>query len=111
MPVGGGAPWAIVANGLIVMVRLTPRGGCDAIGGIETLADGRPVLTVRVRAAPSDGAANAALIRLLGKALRVPPGRIGIVSGAIARVKRIKIAGAGAELAAALARLSGAKAA
>ncbi|MGA7426797.1 MAG: DUF167 family protein, partial [Rhodoplanes sp.] len=57
------APWAIVDDGLIVTVRLTPRGGSDAIDGVETLADGRAVLKARVRAAPSDGAANAALSR------------------------------------------------
>jgi uncharacterized protein YggU (UPF0235/DUF167 family) len=41
------------------MVRLTPKGGWDAVDGIEQLADGRSVLKVRVRAAASDGEANA----------------------------------------------------
>ena len=101
-PAGGGAPWAIVADGLIVTVRLTPRGGCDAIGGVETLADGRVVLKARVRAAPSGGAANAALVALLAKALRVAPGRMAIVAGESARIKRVKISGTGPELATAL---------
>ena len=99
---GGGAPWAIVADGLIVTVRLTPRGGCDAIGGVETLADGRVVLKARVRAAPSGGAANAALVALLAKALRVAQGRMAIVAGESARIKRVKISGTGPELATAL---------
>jgi len=99
---GGGAPWAFVADGLIVTVRLTPRGGCDAIGGVETLADGRVVLKARVRAAPSGGAANAALVALLAKALRVAPGRMAIVAGESARIKRVKISGTGPELATAL---------
>jgi uncharacterized protein YggU (UPF0235/DUF167 family) len=42
-------------------VRLTPRGGRDAIDGIEPLSAGRRVLKVRVRAAASEGEANAAL--------------------------------------------------
>ena len=46
-------------------VRLTPRGGRDAIEGTERRADGRAVLKVRVRAAASEGEANAALMRLM----------------------------------------------
>ncbi|MDF2972320.1 MAG: bifunctional methylenetetrahydrofolate dehydrogenase/methenyltetrahydrofolate cyclohydrolase [Microvirga sp.] len=48
-------PWRIRPEGLEVRVRVTPRGGRDAIDGIETLSDGRPVLKVRVRAVPEDG--------------------------------------------------------
>lgn len=104
------APWAIVDDGLIVTVRLTPRGGSDAIDGVETLADGRAVLKARVRAAPSDGAANAALIALLAKALRVAPRRITIVVGESARIKRVRISGTGPELATALGAFAGGQA-
>jgi len=48
-------PWTAAAGGLLLVVRLTPRGGRDAIDGIEELADGRAVLKVRVRATPSEG--------------------------------------------------------
>ena len=104
------APWAIVDAGLIVTVRLTPRGGSDAIDGVETLADGRAVLKARVRAAPSDGAANAALVALLAKALRVAPRRITIAAGESARIKRVKISGTGPELATALGASAGGQA-
>lgn len=100
-------PWAIVDGGLIVTVRLTPRGGSDAIDGVETLADGRAVLKARVRAPPSDGAANAALVALLAKALRVAPRRITIAAGESARIKRVRISGTGPELAAALGACAG----
>lgn len=63
MAVLGGKPWSQIASGVAVAVRLTPKGGRDAIDGIETLSDGRAVLKVRVQAAPSEGEANAALIR------------------------------------------------
>ncbi|MGD9923939.1 MAG: DUF167 family protein, partial [Pseudorhodoplanes sp.] len=62
-------PWIATARGLSVTIRLTPRGGRDAIDGIETLSDGRPVLKARVRAAPTEGAANAALLSLMAKTL------------------------------------------
>ena len=37
-------PWTAAADGIFVDVRLTPRGGRDAIEGIESRADGRAVL-------------------------------------------------------------------
>ena len=91
-------PFAATPDGLIVTVRLTPKGGRDAIDGIETLSDGRTVLKARVRAAPSEGEANAALGLLLAKALGVPPGRVDIVGGATSRIKRVKILGDAAAL-------------
>ena len=86
-------PWSATAEGVIVSVRLTPKGGRDAIERIEILADGRPVLKARVRAAPSEGEANAALGKLLAKAVGVPPRNISIVGGATSRIKRVAIAG------------------
>ena len=101
-------PWQVAADGLALTVRLTPKGGRDAIDGIEQLADGRSVLKVRVRAAPSEGEANDALVRLLAKSLGVAPRQVSLVAGATARVKRLEIAGAGPALAAALASVVGA---
>ena len=100
------AAWSIAPDGIIVAVRLTPKGGRNAIDGIETLADGRTVLKARVRAAPSEGEANDALFRLLAKALGVPPSRVEIVGGATSRIKRVKIVGDAAALAAALEKIA-----
>ena len=86
-------------------VRLTPRGGRDAIDGIEQLSDGRRVLKVRVRAAASEGEANAALARLIAKTLGVPPRDVSLAAGASARLKRLRIAGAGATHAAMLEKI------
>jgi len=105
--VRGEDPWTLVADGVVVTVRLTPRAGQDSLDGIRRLDDGRAVLQVRVRAAPSEGEANASLKRLLAGALRVAPSRVELVSGASARVKRVKIAGEGGALAASLAALAG----
>jgi len=87
------APWSAVSGGLSLTVRLTPKGGRDAIDGIEVLSDGRPVLKARVRAAPSEGEANTALCRLVAKALGVPPRDVVLAAGATSRIKRLTIAG------------------
>lgn len=92
-------------EGLVVAVRVTPKGGRDAIEGIERLADGRAIMKVRVRAAPSEGAANAALIRLLADALDVAPRQVSLAAGSAARIKRVKVAGDGPALAAALRKI------
>jgi uncharacterized protein YggU (UPF0235/DUF167 family) len=55
------AAWSVTPDGLLLSVRLTPRGGRDGLDGVETLSDGRQVLKARVRAVPADGEANAAL--------------------------------------------------
>jgi hypothetical protein len=94
-----GRAWSATPDGVVVLVRLTPRGGRDAIEGVEELADGRSVLKVRVRAAASEGEANAALVKLLAKALGVPPRDVRLVAGATARLKRVHVTGAGAMLA------------
>ena len=80
-------------------VRLTPNGGRDAVDGIERLADGRSVLKVRVRAAASEGEANAALLKLIAKTLGVAPRRVELVAGATSRIKRLRIAGDGRDAA------------
>ena len=99
-------PWSLVAGGVELAVRLTPKGGRDAIEGIEQRADGRAVLKARVRAAPSEGEANAALQALIARALVVPARDVSLVGGATARIKRLRIAGDGPTLIAALQRIS-----
>jgi len=103
----GECPWIATAEGVVVTVRLTPKGGHDAVEGVGRLADGRMVLKVRVRAAPTGGQANAGLRRLLADLLGVAASRIDVVAGASARIKRVRIIGHAAALTAAFGRLSG----
>ncbi len=92
-----------IAAGLVSFhVRLTPKGGHDAVEGWEAASDGSEHLKARVRAVPEDGKANAALIELLAKALAVSKSNVRIASGATARLKRVEIAGDSAALAARL---------
>jgi uncharacterized protein YggU (UPF0235/DUF167 family) len=89
----------------MLVVRLTPKGGRDCIDGIELLADGRSVLKVRVAAAPSEGEANTVLVRLLAKAVGVPPRDVALAAGATARIKRLTISGDAPTLIAALEKI------
>jgi uncharacterized protein YggU (UPF0235/DUF167 family) len=72
-------------------VRLTPRGGRDAIDGVGE--DG--VLRVRVVAPPVEGAANEALCRLLARELGVARGAVRVIGGAAARRKVVEVKGLG----------------
>jgi len=98
-------PWIVAADGVVVDVRLTPRGGRDAIEGIERRADGRAVLKARVRVAPADGEANSALCRLIADVLDIAPRQVTVAAGATSRLKRIRVTGEPAALVRALRRL------
>ncbi len=99
-----------LADGVALDVRLTPRGGRDALEGVERRADGRLVLKARVRAAPFEGQANDALCRLLAHELGLAPRQVEITAGEGARIKRLRIAGNPQGLTATLDRLSKASA-
>ncbi len=68
-------------------VWVTPRSGRDAVEGFE--AGG--TLRVRVRAAPADGQANAAVAALLAKALGLPGRDVVLVRGGASRVKVFEV--------------------
>ncbi len=74
-------------------VRLTPRGGRDAIDGWASGPDGRPYLKVRVSAPPVEGEANAALTVLLAKTLGVSKSSVRIAAGQTGRLKQIDLDG------------------
>ncbi len=70
-----------------IRVRLTPRSGRN-----EILGWSEGLLRVRVTAPPVDGRANAALERLIAKALGVPKRDVSVVSGTRGREKAVKVA-------------------
>ena len=86
-------PWRATPDGIVIACRLTPKGGRDAIDGVARLADGTSVLNVRVRTAPEDGRANAALCALLAKALDAPASRVRLAAGPRSRLKQVAVAG------------------
>lgn len=86
-------PWRYSTDGVSIAVRVTPRGGRDDIDGIETMANGRSVVKVRVRAIAEGGEANRAVTELLAKRLGVPKRDVRVLSGTTSRVKQIAVDG------------------
>ena len=78
-------PWRYSAQGISIALRVTPRGGREDIDGIETLANGRAVLKIRVRAIAEGGEANRAVTELLAK--------VRILSGVTSRLKQMAVDG------------------
>lgn len=92
----GGSPAArpgVVALTARLRVRLTPSGGADRIDGAARSEDGKLYLKARVRAAPEKGEANAALEKLLAKALGVAKSQVSVERGATARMKTVAVEG------------------
>src|SRR5829696_6959265 len=90
---GDALPWRSDAHGVTLSARLTPRADRDEIEGAGELSDGRQVILTRVRAVAENGKASEAALKLLAEAAGVPPARLGLISGARARLKVFHIAG------------------
>ena len=74
-------------------VKLTPRGGRDAIEGWQSGDGGNRVLKARVAAPPEHGKANAALLALIAEALDIGKSKVRIVAGLGSRLKIIEVEG------------------
>lgn len=90
-------PWRIVGGAVQVQVRLTPKGGRDAVDGLTTSPEG-PALKARVRAAPEDNAANTALATLVAGWLGLPKRDVTLAGGHKSRTKTVAIAGEPADI-------------
>ena len=101
--------WRPSTAGISVSLRVTPRGGRDDIDGIETLADGRCVVKLRVRALADGGEANRAVTEYLARALGVPKSSVRLVSGVRSRLKQVAVDGDAEKLGEALRALTSGK--
>ena len=81
------------SDATLIAVRLTPRGGADRIDGWGEDDAGRSFLKVRVRSAPVDGEANAALEAVLARALGLSRSAVKVARGATARLKQVAVEG------------------
>ena len=102
-------PWRYSGHGISVALRVTPRGGRDEFDGLETLANGRTVVKMRVRAIAEGGEANRAVTELLAKALGVSKRDVRVLSGTTSRLKQIAVDGDPAKLGDALRMLTATK--
>ena len=82
-----------MAGPVRLAVRLTPRGGRDRVEGWTRDAASRAYLKVRVSAPPVDGEANAALVKLIARTLKLPASAVRIAAGDGARIKQLEIDG------------------
>ena len=82
-----------VDDGVAVRLRVTPRGGTDRIEGLACDAEGGRFLRLRVSAVAEKGRANAAVVKLLAKAWRMPRTALSVAAGATGRNKQIHVAG------------------
>ena len=104
MSSGSGLPWAAAADGIALTVRLTPKGGRDAVDGIECLADGRAFSRCgcgrrRARVRPT-ARCSGCWHAVLG----VPSRDVVLLSGETSRIKRLLIRGDASALAVSLAQ-------
>jgi uncharacterized protein (TIGR00251 family) len=75
-------------TGVVLPVRAAPGAKKNAIQGIHA-----GMLKVSVTAAPEDGKANAAIVQLLSKALKISKSRVQLMSGATQRQKKFLLVG------------------
>ena len=85
-------PWRHGAAGVIVHFRLTPKSSKDGVNGVVRTADG-PAFQAHVRAPPEDGAANAALLRLVATWLGLSIRDVELATGARSRLKSLSVRG------------------
>ncbi len=94
-PGHGTAAFSLIGSDIRISVRLMPRSSRNGIERIAADAAGVSRLRVRVTAVPEGGRANAALIKLVAKAWRLPASSITLASGARDRNKVLLLRGAG----------------
>jgi uncharacterized protein len=87
------SPVAAAKDGALIEVRLAPRAASERILGLVAEGEGRVALKIAVTAPPEDGRANAALLRLLSRTLRLPLGDFALRRGAASRHKLISVSG------------------
>jgi uncharacterized protein YggU (UPF0235/DUF167 family) len=92
------SPFSPAGDGVRLRLRVRPRARRNSVDGLVAEADGGVALKVAVAEAPEDGKANAAVIGLLAKALRLPKSALAVVAGATDRRKIIHLQGDPARL-------------
>lgn len=93
-------PYTESRDGIVFKVQVVPRASRSEIVGEHNGA-----LRVRLVAAPVDGAANDALIRILALAFKVSRRAVQITAGHTSKLKQVSVTGAVPEALAGLTRV------
>ena len=91
-------PFRLGRHGATLAVRVTAKAARDRVLGLSDTAGGGVALRLAVHAAPRDGEANDALIRLLACHFGLRRSDLRVVAGAGGRHKLVHVAGDPAEL-------------
>src|SRR5579871_2083922 len=87
-----------VADGCTLSVRVHPGARKNGVSGVHAGA-----VKISLTSPPVDGRANEALIAFVAEVLRIPRGRVNLVSGMTSRTKVLRVTGkSAAEVQAAL---------
>jgi len=81
-------PISATPDGVAIRVYVQPRASRSEVLGLHG-----DTIKIRLAAAPVDGAANDALIRMLASLLHVPRSAVAVTSGRSGRRKMISVAG------------------
>jgi uncharacterized protein (TIGR00251 family) len=95
-------PFAAAPDGVRLQVRLSPKASAERIQGLVEDGAGGVALKVAVTAPAEAGKANAALLALLARTLKLKRGDVRLALGATDRRKLVHLAGDPAALAARL---------
>lgn len=85
-------PWRVLAGGVALAVRVTPKSSRDTVDGLETRGD-LTAVKVRVRAVPEDGKANAAVAEIIAAWLDVAKRSATVTGGLTSRDKTVTLTG------------------
>lgn len=85
--------YTLHSGGVRLAVRLQPKASAERVIGIVAEANDGAALKLAVTAAPENGKANAALVKLLARVLDLPARNFTIALGTADRRKMIDITG------------------
>lgn len=80
-------------NGCLLRIKLTPNAAFCGFKDTQTGADGAVYLKAYVNVVPEKGRANAELIKMLSKKLKIAKSNISVISGATEHYKKVYIEG------------------
>lgn len=84
--------WRVSGDTVAVAVKVHPRARRPGLLGAVPDTDGDR-LAIAVRELPEGGRANRAVCAALAEAVGVPPSNVGVVAGASARRKTLRVVG------------------